>query len=309
MSRPATELKHRAVAEAPAALSLLAAACGAGANDPGCADGPETVLSGDLKRWCRLRGVEVNISSAIEPAHAAGRTAVEVVAEVCHRLARQVRGLVVSGNRFVVLGGDHSCAIGTWSGARDALKGRGPLSLLWIDAHMDSHTPATSPSGNLHGMPLAGLLGFGPRALTGMTGPGPVLHPARVCLIGVRSYEEAERRLLAHLGVKVFFMDDVRRRGLAAVMDEAFALVSRGSAHFGVSVDLDALDPKEAPGVSLPVPGGLHAGELVETVQALAARRGFLGLEIAEFNPRHDRFSITAHIVRYLIAAAGGNTP
>jgi arginase len=231
---------------------------------------------------------------------------VDVVAEVCRRLARQVRSLVVSGSRFVVLGGDHSCAIGTWSGARDALKARGPLALLWIDAHMDSHTPATSPSGNLHGMPLACLLGFGPRALSALTGLGPALHPARVCLIGVRSYEEAERRLLARLGVKIFFMDDVRRRGLAAVMDEAFLRVSRGHGAFGVSVDLDALDPSEVPGVSLPVPGGLRAGELVECIAALAGRRGFLGLEIAEFNPRRDRASATVCVIKNLIAAAGG---
>jgi arginase len=293
-----------------APLRVLGFACGRGANDPRCADGPKTLMSGDLERWFRVRGIELNLGATIEADKLPALSAVDAVADACRRLEPRVRELVDSGTRFAVVGGDHTCAIGTWSGAREALKARGPFGLLWIDAHMDSHTPETSLSGKLHGMPLACLLGHGPGPLTALTAPAPVLAPSHVCLVGVRSFEEAERLLLAHLGVKVFFMDDVHRRGLAAVMEEALGLVRRGTAAFGVSIDLDAVDPVDAPGVSLPVPGGLRADDLVETMLSLAREHDFLGIEIAEFNPYRDRYHATIRTLRDLIAAAtGGHAP
>ncbi|MGH8507495.1 MAG: arginase, partial [Gammaproteobacteria bacterium] len=204
-----------------------------------------------------------------------------------------------NGRRVAVIGGDHSCAIASWSAAASAL--RGPLGLVWIDAHMDSHTPATSPSGALHGMPLAILLGFGPPELTDLLYPGAKLRPENVCLVGVRSYEPEEAELLHCLGVRVITMDEVRARGLMRSLGEAFAIVSCGTAVVGLSIDLDAIDPEDAPGVGTPARNGLRGLALVEGLRRLAPQPVLV--EIAEFNPLHDRKNKTARLVIDLLAA------
>lgn len=210
------------------------------------------------------------------------------------------------GRRCLVLEGDHSYAAGTWAGAAAALRARGPVGLVWVDAHMDSHTPATTPSGAVHGMPLAFLLGHGPRALTHLYGPAPRIRPEQVVIVGVRSYEAGEAALLDRLGVRVIFMEEVSRRGLAAVMDEALAIARRGAAGFGISIDLDAVDPIQAPGVGSPVPGGLDGGELVAAVGRAARLPGYLGTELAEYSPALDREGRTRRLALDLMAAAVG---
>ncbi len=152
-----------------------------------------------------------------------------------------------------VIGGDHSCAGGTWTGVARMLQGE--LGLVWIDAHMDSHTPATSHTGRLHGMPLAWLLGQGDDALYGLS--AGVVDPEHVALIGVRSYEPEEKERLDRLGVRVFHIEEVHRRGLDTVAAEALAIAARGTSGFGVSIDLDAVTPEEAPGVGTPVADGI----------------------------------------------------
>lgn len=224
----------------------------------------------------------------------------ETVAALGARLAREVERVLRAGKFPLVVGGDHSCAIGTWNGVRRALAARGPLGLVWIDAHMDSHTFATTQSGQLHGMPLAALLGEGDAALTG---PAPTLRPQHVCLIGVRSFEAGEAALLHRLGVRVFAMAEVRRRGLATVFDEALAIVRQGTAGFGVSIDLDALDPAEAPGTGLPVPGGLGRVELAAALTRLRDDPAFVALEIVEYDPHRDRDRRTADVVGALVDA------
>lgn len=224
----------------------------------------------------------------------------DTVAALGVRLAREVERVLRAGKFPLVVGGDHSCAIGTWNGVRRALAARGPLGLVWIDAHMDSHTFATTPSGQIHGMPLAALLGEGDAALTG---PAPTLYPQHVCLIGVRSFEAGEAALLHRLGVRVFAMAEVRRRGLAAVFDEALAIVRHGTAGFGVSIDLDALDPAEAPGTGLPVPGGLGRVELATALTRLRDDPAFVALEIVEYDPHRDRDHRTADVVGALVDA------
>jgi arginase len=214
-----------------------------------------------------------------------------------------VEAVLQAGNFPLVVGGDHSCAIGTWSGVHRALAGRGPLGLIWIDAHMDSHTFATTPSGQIHGMPLACLLGYGEAALTGIDGAEVKLRPEHVCLIGVRSYEADEAALLHRLGVRVFDMNEIRRRGLAEVFDAALAIVRHGTAGFGVSVDLDALDPDEEPGVGTPVPGGLHRAELAAALSRLRGDPAFVAMEIVEYNPRRDRGHATADAAGALVDA------
>ena len=285
------------------AIHVLGAACGRGANDPHCAHGPQSLRSGGLEPTLRRSGLDLQWRAMLRAHDDAAHSAVDVIADLCRRLAEGVGDALAAGARFTVLGGDHSCAIGTWSGAYMALRDEGPIGLVWIDAHLDSHTPETSPSGNVHGMPLACLLGYGARPLTALAGPGPALDPAHVCVVGVRSFEHSERELLQRLGVRVFFMDECQRRGLSAVMADAIAIARNGTAGFGVSIDLDAVDPRDAPGVSLPVAGGLRGLDLAAALQALPNSNDFLGIEIAEFNPYRDDNRMTARLVEHLLAA------
>lgn len=168
---------------------------------------------------------------------------------------------------------------------------------------MDAHVPETSPSGAYHGMPLACLLGHGEASLTGLAGPAPALKPGNVALIGVRSFEDGESDLLARLGVRVIFMDEVKARGLKPVLIEALGIAATGTVGFGLSIDLDALDPADAPGVGSKVAGGIRSHDLVAALVGLGRVPSFLGAEIVEYNPALDAGGVTAEVVRHLLAA------
>jgi len=287
---------------APArSLVIIGAASGAGAPNPATAEGPDALRRYRVFHNTPLQHVEWG--AILRVARQAQDTPLHAVTELSVRLAAEVEAVLHIGNFPLVVGGDHSCAIGTWSGVHRALSRRGPIGLIWIDAHLDSHTFATTPSGQIHGMPLAALLGHGKAALTTIDGPEAKLRPEHVCLIGVRSYEAGEAALLHRLGVRVFHMEEIRRRGLAAVFDEALAIVRQGTAAYGVSVDLDALDPEEEPGVGTPVPGGLTRAELATALSQLRGDPAFVAMEIAEYNPRRDRGHATAEAAGALVAA------
>jgi arginase len=285
----------------PRSIIVIGAASGAGAPDPACAEGPDALRRYRVFHDSPLQHVEWD--GVLRVPRAQQDTPLHAVAALGERLADEVSAVLQAGNFPLVVGGDHSCAIGTWSGVHRALHQQGPLGLIWIDAHMDSHTFATTPSGQLHGMPLACLLGHGEAALTGIDGPQVKLRPEHVCLIGVRSFEAGEAALLHRLGVRVFEMDEVRRRGLAEVFDAALAIVRHGTAGFGVSVDLDALDPEEEPGVGTPVPGGLRRADLAAALSRLRRDPAFVAMEIVEYNPRRDRAHATADAVGALLGA------
>ena len=278
-------------------MRIIGVACGAGARDARCADGPEALRKGGIVSRLQRSGLDAAWSATLKPP--SGTDSLPAVCAVGAQLGRRTHDLVSRGRFPVVLGGDHSCAIGTWKGIARALAPLGPLGLVWIDAHMDAHTPETTPSGMLHGMPVASLLGCGePRlAAAGIE----VLDPRRVCLIGVRSFEEGEAALLARLGVKVIQMEEVRRRGLTAVMAEALAIARGGIGGYGVSIDLDALDPWDAPGVGIAVRGGIRAVELRQALAQLGRDPALAALEIAEFNPYRDRNGVTARLVAEII--------
>jgi arginase len=199
-----------------------------------------------------------------------------------------------------VIGGDHSCAGGTWTGVARTVPGA--LGLIWVDAHMDSHTPATSHSGRLHGMPLAWLLGQDDDPLYGL-GAG-VLKPQHVCLVGVRSYEPEEDERLRGLGVRVVFMDEVRARGIDAVLDEALDIATAGTSGFGVSIDLDVITPEEAPNVGTPVAGGVSSAELARALEQIAGRPALAAIELVEYSPRLDRDGLTGRVALDLLSAA-----
>lgn len=286
-------------------VSILGAACGRGAGDERCQHGPKALRRGGLVGRLRREGIDACWGDILQvPSSETGIPALQAVSSLCNRLAARIDDLVAEGDYFATLGGDHACAVGTWSGAFRGLSDRGPLGLIWIDAHMDAHLPETSPSGTLHGMPVACLLGHGEEALTSIAARGPALRPEHICLIGVRSFEDGEAALLGRLGVRVILMEEIVRRGLDAVMDEALAIAATGTAGFGVSIDLDALDPIEAPGVGSPVPHGLGADALISALGGPRRRSGFIGIEIAEFNPALDGGGVTAGLISDLLIAS-----
>jgi arginase len=219
------------------------------------------------------------------------RPRLEQIVDVCREAAVNVEKAVREGRPFLALGGDHSVAAGTWAGVANALEQ--PFGLLWIDAHMDAHTPATTPSGDLHGMPLACLLGHGEPALVRLTRHGPALRGEHVCLIGSNSYEPEEEALLRRSGARIFTAQEVHRRGFVTVLDEALAHVRTAPGGFGVSLDIDVIDVRDAPGVVMskvhnPQWPGLRADQVQEGLHGLAQVPGFLGLEAVELNPDND---------------------
>ena len=222
------------------------------------------------------------------------------VSKLCGLLASAVADSLRRGRLPCVLGGDHSCAGGTWAGVARSL--RGELGLIWIDAHMDSHTPGTSHSGRLHGMPLAWLLGQDDDPLYGLA--SGVVEPEHVALIGVRSFEPEEEERLARLGVRVFHIEEVRGRGLGAVFADALAIATAGTAGFGISIDLDVVTPEEAPGVGTPVPGGITGRELAEALRRIGGRPDLLALELVEYAPRLDPDRRSARVAIETLAAA-----
>ncbi|WP_051020048.1 ornithine--oxo-acid transaminase, partial [Thauera linaloolentis] len=202
----------------------------------------------------------------------------------------------------LVLGGDHAVAAGTWRGiARRA--GHAP-GLVWVDAHLDSHTATTTHSGNIHGMPLAALLGEGDAALAGV--PGLPLDPARTCIVGARAWEPEERQLLERLGVRIFDMAEIARRGLTAVFRDALAIARAQGSGFGLSLDLDALDPQALPAVTCPEASGLDPRELADALLALRGCDDFLALEIVEYRPDLDADGRCARWIAEFAAAALG---
>ena len=284
-------------------VCIVGAASGRGARDSGCEAGPEALRRSPLSTRLWRAGLDPVWDSTLQAEPSTDNT--EAVRGLCIRLSRRVQGIAERGAFPLVLGGDHSCAIGTWSGVAEAVRQRGRLGLIWIDAHMDAHTPATSPSAALHGMPLACLLGHGEPSLVALLEAHP-FAPEDVCLVGVRSFESDEAELLSRLGVRVFSMDEIDRRGLGEVMAEAQAIVSRGTAGFGVTIDLDVIDPAEAPGVGTPVPWGLECGALAHALAAVSSDPRLVAAEIAEYNPQADKDAHTAGVAAELATALLG---
>jgi ornithine--oxo-acid transaminase len=282
-------------------VELIGVASGAGGADAACAEAPAHLAAQGLDTILRTRGLDAAWRATLESERDAGARS---VSGLCARLASQVAETLRAGRLPCVLGGDHACAVGTWAGASRALAERGPLGLIWIDAHMDSHTPRTSPSGRLHGMPLAALLGQGDGEFPDL-GPAP-LAARNVCLVGVRSFEQEEARLLERLGVRVFFMEEIWQRGMDAVMSDALQIVKANTAGFGVTLDLDALDPVEAPAVATPAPGGLRSRSLLPALARIAEQPGYVGFELVEYSPRRDRDGRTAQLIVELVSAALG---
>jgi arginase len=239
-----------------------------------------------------------------------GDTSARFLAEIARasrRVCTKVERLVERGRFPLVLGGDHSISVGTVSGiAAVARRKRKRVGLLWIDAHGDINTPETSPSGNIHGMPVASLLGEGPQELTGIGGDAPKVSPKNVALVGIRSLDDGEKLRLKRFGVQVHTMSDVDRHGIHRIMKKALARVTDGTDYVHVSFDLDAVDPTVAPGVGTPVKGGLDYREAHLIMELLHDSGIMSSLEMVEVNPILDDRNTSATFAVELVQSGFG---
>ncbi len=281
-----------------ARIRIIGAASGLGAQDQACADGP--VAFHRSQAWHELaHHPRVDWGRTLFAPAADGGGATGRIAGLCRHLADEVGHALRGGEFPVIIGGDHSVAIGTWSGvARVAGE---PVGLLWIDAHLDSHTPETSYSGAIHGMPLACLLGRGDKRLLNIGLAGVQVSAGHTAVLGARSYEPEELDFLKASGVRIIDSVELAQRGFADCLHEALGIVTAAPAGFGVTLDLDAIDPLLAPGVGSPEPEGLNARDVLEAVSGIAGLPGFRALEIVEYNPDRDRLGITASLISDLV--------
>ena len=230
------------------------------------------------------------------------------ITETCTRTAEAVVKTLEEGMTPLVLGGDHSLAAGSISGVAEFYRRRGQkIGVIWIDAHSDINTPQTSPSGNVHGMPLAALLGLGPEPLGNIFGYAPKIAAENTVQVGVRDIDAAERENIRRAGVtEVYTMRDIDERGMRAVMEEALRTAGNGTAGYHVSLDMDWIDPEDAPGVGTPVRGGATYREAHLAMEILADHDRLLSFEIVEVNPILDEHNRTADLAVELACSAFG---
>lgn len=230
----------------------------------------------------------------------------EKLSKLNQSISRFTRYWTEQSQPFLVIGGDHSCAMGTWSGVLNGLQQPGKFGLIWLDAHMDAHTFVTSPSGNIHGMPVSALLGRADTRLAAMYPSSDFIKPENLILIGVRSYENEEYDLLKQAEVEIVFAKQID--GLAQALIKAVDKLSLSCEVIGISIDLDFIDPEDAPGVETPAPGGIKAEQLIEALSLINRHPKICGLEISEFNPENDSKNKTLYLMKDIIEAFYGET-
>jgi arginase len=230
------------------------------------------------------------------------------ITTTCAKYADMVMKALQAGETPLGIGGDHSMAIGSVSGVSEFYRriGGEKIGLIWLDAHTDINTPETSPSGNVHGMPLAALMGLGPSELQNLFGYCPKVSPANCVIVGVRDIDARERENVRRAGIRVFTMRDIDERGLRSVMEEALALAGRDTAGYHVSLDMDWVDPEDAPGVGTPVRGGATYREAHLAMEIIADDGHMLSFEIVEVNPVIDERNRTAELAVQLACSAFG---
>ena len=291
-------------------VAVIGAALDLGAGRRGVDMGPSAIryagLDTRIERLGRRCEDWGNVTAAVAEASAVGdeRTRfLDQIKETCTRIAELVVRAVESGAMPLVLGGDHSVALGTLGGLARA-EGKG--GVLWLDAHGDLNRPGTSPTGNVHGMPLAAVLGLAGPEFESDAYRLPAVDSTRVALVGIRSLDEGERELLSELDALVYTMSDVDRLGIEPVLRKSLEHVS-GDGFVHVSLDMDVLDPEVAPGVGTPVRGGLSYREAHLAMELIAESGLASSLEVVEVNPILDRENETAKLAVELVASALGS--
>ncbi|MDE0892393.1 MAG: arginase [Planctomycetota bacterium] len=297
-------------------VAMLGVPMDLGGGRRGVDMGPSGIRIANLEARVRELGVEfedrgnvaVGQPESLDPEDPRARFLKEIAVS-CEELRDRVGVALEEGLFPLVIGGDHSIACGTVAGMSRHHHARGEkIGLIWFDAHADMNTPETTPSGNIHGMPLAACLGLGPGALVDLAATVPMVAPSNAVLVGVRSVDEEERRLVKEIGLKVFTMREIDMLGIHEVMKRAIAIASEGTAGFHLSFDLDGTDPSVAPGVGTPVSGGTTLRESHLVMEHVAASGKLIGLEMTEINPILDDGNQTARAAVELILSALGQT-
>jgi len=285
-------------------VTLIGVPLDLGAGRRGVDMGPSAFRVADVDAKLRALGydvrdagdLDVHIQETRNPGDARLKYLKEIK-ETCEALRETVKGVLEAGRMPVVLGGDHSVAMGTLAGlSRHHRARKQKIGLIWFDAHADCNTAETSPSGNIHGMPLAVALGIGAPELVGLGGDGPMVDGARAAAVGLRDVDQAERANVRAAGLGAFTMRDIDERGMRTVIEEAIKRASTGTAGIHVSFDLDAMDPDYAPGVGTPCPGGLSFREAHLAMEMLADTGKVISAELVEANPILDHRNGTAKL-------------
>jgi len=298
----------------PTAVHLIGVSLDLGGNRRGVDMGPSAFrIAGLAERLSGLGLPVVDEGDLVAPIPeikslgAPRKKYIREIARLCERLYKTSLGVLEKGGLPLVLGGDHSLAAGSVAATAEFMRRDGKsLGLIWVDAHGDMNTPASSGSGNVHGMPLASLLGPEPAELSRIGGFSPKVTPDHTVLIGIRNLDDREKELMRESGVHVFTMKDIDRSGIAAVVEQALSLAGNGTAGIHVSFDLDVCDPTIAPGVGTPVKGGLDYRE-AHMVMEMVADSGLLrALDLVEVNPILDDRNTTAQLGAELASSALG---
>jgi arginase len=287
-----------------------------GADRRGVDMGPSVVRIAGLNAKIAELGYEVedvgNVPVALAETREVNETDIHhkylaEVAKSSQLLADRVEKILEDGALPVILGGDHSIAVGSVAGISSYYHKRNErIGIIWIDAHADINTPDSSPSGNIHGMPLAALMGVGPKELTDISGFAPKVRPEDCVVVGVRQIDEGERQLARKLGLRVYTMRDIDEKGMARVMDEAIEHASRYTVGFHATFDMDFVDPDYAPGVGTPVPGGGTFRESHLAMEKICDSGKMLSVEMVEINAVLDSLNRTGHLGAELILSALG---
>jgi arginase len=299
---------------APKKLRVIGVPLDLGQSRRGVDMGPSAVRVAGLEARLEELGHVVedagNITVAIAEQKKAGDPHAKYLKEIaatCTKEAELVLKTLEAGKVPIVLGGDHSVGAGTVSGVAAFYRQRGQkIGLIWIDAHTDINTPESSPSGNVHGMPLAAIMGLGPAELSNIFNFSPKVAPDNCVLVGVRDIDAIERENVRKAGIGVFTMRDIDERGMRAVMEEALRKAGNGTAGYHVSLDMDWIDPEDAPGVGTPVRGGATYREAHLAMEIIADHGRMLSFEIVEVNPVIDEHNRTADLAVELALSAFG---
>ncbi len=295
-------------------IAIIGAPMDLGAGRRGVDMGPSAIrLAGLNEKLAQLGrdvddcgNVTVDQAENLPPGPANARYLPQI-AHTCERVAKMVEKAIDDHRMPLVLGGDHSVAMGSVAGvAAHYRKQNEKIGLIWMDAHADMNTPETSPSGNVHGMPLATLIGLGAHELTHISGFAPKVDPQNVAIVGLRSVDDQEAETVRRTGVHAFTMRDIDERGMRSVMQEAIGYATAGTAGFHLSFDMDAVDPYEAPGVGTPVRGGITYRESHLAMEIVSDSGKMTSMEVVEVNPVIDSANRTALLAVELVMSALG---
>jgi arginase len=298
----------------PSHIAIIGAPLDLGQGRRGVDMGPSALRVANLNGRIALLGYEVedlgNVEVALAETASEGNIRAKYLPEIaasCNRLAAAVGQALSRGRLPLAVGGDHSVAIGTTGGVSAHFRAHNQkVGIIWLDAHADMNTPESSPSGNVHGMPLACIVGLGPRELTHLSGFAPMVDPRHAVIVGLRDVDQMEKPHVRDSGVRAFTMRDIDERGLRAVMEEAIRLVSDGTAGFHLSLDMDFVDPQDAPGVGTPVRGGATYREAHLAMEMICDSGGMVSMEVVEVNPVIDEVNRTADLAVELVMSGLG---